>query len=435
MFILDRDLPLTEEVILKILSDFISKDKPRIDRYYNYYQGKQDILKKKFVDPCKPCNKIVTNYCEDIANTYLGYLLGESITYSGDGIDNVLDVLNYNDVDSEDTELLKWALITGIGFEIHYLDEEGKERFKAIDPRQCIPVYNADLSQELRAVIRFYKVDNPGSNKDKYYVEVYENDMTSKYISDERFNSIIKIDEEPNFYNQVPVVVFELNEERKSIFDGVMGLNDAYNTLVSSSTDDFEAFCDAYLVLENMDVDEDVLATMKENRILIMPSGGKASYLTKSVTEQQVMELLELINKNIHKIAACPDFSNESFGTQSGIAMKMKLLGMENKAQAIENTMRKALQKRFELITSILSLSEGDEVWRDVIITFNRNIPEDESVRAQELVQLKGLVDTKTLLSRLPWIKDVDSVYEALLEEKKNNESLFTSNFMDDVNE
>ena len=74
-------------------------------------------------------------------------------------------------------------------------------------------------------------------------------------------------------------------------------------------------------------------------------------------------------------------------------------------------------------------------MWRDVIITFNRNIPEDESIRAQELVQLKGLVDTKTLLSRLPWIKDVDSVYEALLEEKKNNESLFTSNFMDDVNE
>ena len=68
----------------------------------------------------------------------------------------------------------------------------------------------------------------------------------------------------------------------------------------------------------------------------------------------RLVEMLK--NPEITATFMVPDFSDESFGTQSGIAMKMKLLGMENKAQAIENTMRKALQKRFELITSILSL-------------------------------------------------------------------------------
>ena len=423
MFLLEKTEEITPALIGKILNEFITGDCKKISNYYNYYLGKQDILRKKYVDPCKPCNKIVTNYCSDITNTYLGYLLGKSITYSSnENIDNILEVMNYNDINTEDTELLKWALITGVGYEIHYIDEDGKQRFRVLDSRECIPIFDADLNQELRALIRFYKVDQPGTVNDKYYIELYQADTVQKYISSVTFSSLNLIEEVPNYYHMVPAVVFYLNEEHTSIFDRVMGLNDAYNTLVSSSVDDFEAFCDAYMVLENMDVDEEVIGTMKENRVLVIPSGGKASYLTKNVTEQQVMELLELINKNIHKIAMCPDFSDEAFGTQSGIALKIKLLGMENNAKSIENVMRKALQKRIELLCAILSLSEGDNVWRDINIVFSRNMPEDETALVTELLQLRGLVSDETLLSRIPWIDDVDEELNKIEEQKSKSD-------------
>ena len=51
---------------------------------------------------------------------------------------------------------------------------------------------------------------------------------------------------EPHPYGQVPVTVFSLNADEVPIFYKIMSLQDAYNTLLSSEVDDFEAFCDAY---------------------------------------------------------------------------------------------------------------------------------------------------------------------------------------------
>jgi len=69
----------------------------------------------------------------------------------------VLDVLDYNDVHNEDSAELLDALKCGIAFEILYIDEDSKIRFKHLDPRECIPVYWNDLNGELAYVIRFYK--------------------------------------------------------------------------------------------------------------------------------------------------------------------------------------------------------------------------------------------------------------------------------------
>ena len=46
---------------------------------------------------------------------------------------------------------------------------------------------------------------------------------------------------------------------------------------------------------------------------------------------------------------------------QSGEAIKYKLVGFENQAANIENAMRKALQRRIELIAGILSLTNEEQ--------------------------------------------------------------------------
>lgn len=91
----------------------------------------------------------------------------------------------------------------------------------------------------------------------------------------------------------------------------------------------------------------------------MIPEGGGAEYLTKSVSDTQIQNMLQNINDTIHKIANSPDFSQESFGVSSGIALRYRLLGFENAAAAIESNMVKALQKRIELICDILHLTGG----------------------------------------------------------------------------
>ena len=90
--------------------------------------------------------------------------------------------------------------------------------------------------------------------------------------------------------------MFSLNREETSIFNQIISLQDAYNTLLSDEVDDFEAFADAYLVLKGVTADTDDLVEMKKNRVLIMDTDAEASYLTKNITDTQIQNMLENIN-------------------------------------------------------------------------------------------------------------------------------------------
>ena len=84
---------LTEKKICDFLQKFEQYELPRLNRYKNYYDGKQDILKRVVTDPNKPCNKIVTNYCSQIVDNYLGYLVGQEVAYiSQDDISDIMAV-------------------------------------------------------------------------------------------------------------------------------------------------------------------------------------------------------------------------------------------------------------------------------------------------------------------------------------------------------
>lgn len=427
MYLIEKNTELSTLTLGTIIQQFMTQDLPRMNRYYNYYNGRMDILHKQVKDKTKPCNRIVTNFCKYIADSYDGYLTGIDITYnSSDDISAIQDVLNYNDVASVDSQLLRNALIFGVGYEMMWIDEDAKQRFRVVDSREIIPLYYNTIDQELAAVIRFYVADTVEQNQ--YYVELYMPTVTFVYKSDMSFSSFQLIDERPNYYGQVPINILPLNEEWRSVFEPVMGLNDAYNKLLSSETDDWEAFCDAYLVLQGMEVDDETIHTMKENRVLLIPDGGSAEYLTKSVADTQIENMLQNIEQKIHKISACPDFSSEAFGTSSGIAMKMKLLGFENAAGVMEKAMTKTLQRRIELITAILSLSNGESLWRDIQIVFTRNLPTDASEVATEVNTLRGLVSDRTLIGQLPFVQDVDAEMELIKAQKEENAALYNFN-------
>jgi SPP1 family phage portal protein len=87
-------------------------------------------------------------------------LTGIDITYSSpNDFDAIQDVLKYNDVRTEDNEYLRNALIFGKSYEINYIDEEARQRFKVLDSRECIPIYSNDLNNDLLYVIRYYVAD------------------------------------------------------------------------------------------------------------------------------------------------------------------------------------------------------------------------------------------------------------------------------------
>ena len=122
------------------------------------------------------------------------------------------------------------------------------------------------------------------------------------------------------------------------------------------------------------------------------------------------------------------DYSSETFigGVSSGIALQYRLTGMENRAGIIEGRMKKALQRRVEIICGIASLKIGEEIFRDINIEFKRNIPEDITTGVDLATKLKGIVSDKTLLSQLNFVDDVNAELELLEEQKAANMSLYS---------
>ena len=427
MFYVNKEIELSSDLLQKMINKFHIGVEPKLRKYKNYYDGIQTILNKTYTDPSKPCNKTVINYCLNIASSYAGYLATPGyISYQSEQeIDEVMNILKYNDYQAEDANFLLDALIYGVAAELMYIDSTGHTRFRLIDPRNCFGVYDDSLSGDLLYFVRWYKV-NDWDNSDLYNVDIYS-DYNVKHYTMHGMNGFLTLtSEEPHYFSQCPANIFTLPDE-KSIFDCILSLQDSVNELVSSEIDDYSAFCDAYLLLIGMDADADEIASMKENRVLLLPEGAEAEWLTKNANDAQVENILKRIHDSIYRTAQCPDFSSESFvgGVSSGIAIRYRLTGMENRAGIIEAAMKKALQRRVEIICGIASLKLGEEVFRDIRIDFKRNIPEDITATINVLNSLKGTVSDATLLSQVPFVEDVNAELKALQEQKTANMELY----------
>lgn len=427
MFYLNKNTELDVVLLNKMINKFNIEVEPKLRKYKNYYDGKQAILNKSYADPSKPCNKSVLNYTKTIADAYAGYLATPGyISYSSDEeIDDVMNILRYNDYQNQDNRFLQDALTYGVAVELMYIDNYGQIRFRLINPTQCFGVYDDSLTGDLMYFVRFYK-ESEWDNSDTYLVDVYSDYDIKHYKMAGHSGNVHYVGEEPHFFNQCPANIFVLPDER-SIFDCIMTLQDSVNELVSAEIDDYAAFTDAYLVLKGVDADADDIAAMKENRVMLIPPDATAEYLTKNANDTQVENILKRLHEAIYRVAQCPDFSAESFvgGVSSGIAIKYRLTGMESKAGSIEGEMKKALQRRIEIICGIASLKLGEAVFRDIKIDFVRNIPEDITATVNMVNNLKGSVSDKTLLAQIPFVDDVEAELEALQEQKQANMALY----------
>lgn len=426
MFYLNRDMELTTDLLQKIINKFTVNVQPKLQKWGNYYNGRHVILNKSYKDASKECNHIVTNYCKIVTDTYSGYICGKPVSYSSNvEIDDVQDAINYNDSAAEDMNWLTNALIYGVAYELFWLDRDAQVRYSQVSPLNAFAIYSNTLDCELLYFVRWYEADCIDES-DLHYVEVYSADAIKTYEVHGLGGSLRLIKEEAHYFGDVPVSVFTLSEDEENIFNCIITLNDAYNELQSSEVDDFNAWVDAYLMLTGVDAEAEDIAGMKENRVLVLPEGAAASWLTKNASDTQIVNMLDNIKKNIFKVTACPDMADETFLAQSGTALAYKLVGFENVASGIVARFTKAIQRRIELICNVLNLKASEAVWRDIHINFVRNLPVNITETIQLVNALKGTVSDKTLLAQIPFITDVQAELEAVQAEKQANMEMYS---------
>lgn len=377
-------------------------------------------------DKSKPNNKIANAYASYITDTLVGYFIGEPISYTSNDdvlLQDLSMIFEYNDEADENAELAKNASIYGVAYEMLYLSEEDKMiRFKALNPKEIIPIFDKTVEQNLMAIIRYYDDYDVVDDKTYTLVEVIDNTMVRRYKMD---NSFLLLEEYPHYFGMVPVAIYKNNEEERGDFENVISLIDAYDKMESDTLNDFEYFVDAYLALYGFTAEPEDVAQMKENRILLMDEGTSAEWLIKQTSDTYVENMKNRLDADIHKFAKCPNMADKEFASNaSGVAIKFKLLGTENLVSIKERKFKRGLQQRLELMSMINSVLREGFDWRGIDIIFTRNVPSNDTDIANMVNTLKDIVSEETLLAQIPFVEDVQDELERLKQEREESKEL-----------
>ena len=424
----ELDLKDFQEILVAHDKDYAHKRKLK-----NYYIGKHDILNKRGRPNGAPNNKIISNFCSYIADMSTGFFLGRPVSYTTtknnqEKLNILLDIFKYNDESAHNLELAEESSITGESFEILYMDNDANIRFKAIPSEEVILVCEATLEENVICAIRRYRVYDFNGATYNEFVEIYDAKNVRYYnYSGTR---LTLVNTEINYFDDVPIIEYPNNRQHRGDFENVLSLVDAYNMTQSLSLDDLMDFTDAFLILRGMGgTNGEDVAKMRNDKVLEFDDAtGSAEWLIKNLNDSYIENLKVRLQTDIHKFSNIPDMSDTNFtGNSSGVAIKYKLIGLEQIRSRKEREFKKALQRRIELIGGMLNMKSVDAIdFRDVEITFTPNIPANNQEQAQIVKDLQGVVSQKKLLSLLPFIEDPVQEIEELKKEQEESDNRLT---------
>lgn len=437
MFYISKDTQVSADHIQRYIEIFLQKHYPRLYKLDNYYKNTNDIKNRTFTDLTKPNNRIAHAWANYITDTMTAFFIGEPVSYQGED-EQTTEQLKYlfqeNDEQDLNSQLARDASKYGIGYELTYLDEIKSIRFTRLNPLNTIPIYDDTVNSNLLYVIRFNEVENILDNTKTMTVEFYDSVHITTYKQENK-GAMVEESQVPHGFGMVPVSIYKNNDDMIGDYELVMDLIDLYDRLESDTANAFDYYNDCYLVFEGAGIDSTEIPKMKENRILEIPEGSKTYFLTKDAQDTEQQNVKNRVVDDIHKFSRVPNMSDENFANNvSGVAMKYKLLGLENVCSIKERKFKRGLQNRLWLISVMMGIKTGTSL-QEIKINFKRNIPNNEVEVADYINKLRGLVSTETLISQLPFIENVAEEMEKLAEENSLNSYVDLEEGEDDAGE
>lgn len=438
------------QAILVKHDDILTK---RLKPLYKMYTGEHAITERVRLLGL-PNNKLVHDFPKYIATMASGYLVGKPVQYKApdnakEAYKKLDDALEAAKTDCTDSELAMDCSVYGKGVELCYADGEAQVKSSAISPLFGFVVYDDTVEHlPLFGIMVTVKTDQTLKETGKR-LSVYTPTQVIKYIASSMSEPTpVPVEEsrESHYFGEVPMVEYWNNESETGDFERSMSLINAYDECQSDRVNDKQQFTDAIMLLKGMrslginqsevelDPADPEYAVKVENearkakltpsqylaqtKTLSLPKDADASYLTKPDMESANELLRKSLADDIHKFTFVPNLTDEKFaGVSSGVAMRFKLLGLEQITSVKERFFREALRTRLKLFAAHLSLLGAAELDIDKIqITFSRSLPVNELEIAQTLQTYKDLVPDELLMSQVPFVEDAD---KAVVDMKK----------------
>lgn len=390
-------------------------------------------------------NKISNDFFSEIVDFKTGYFAGKPIGYSysvtresgeetgpGAGVDEeaveaagkaLTDFTLRNNLFDLDMETTKFASCCGYAARLFYHDPGGAERVMVVPPFEAVILAHTDITEPELALRYYAREQTPGVTL--WRAELYDHTAAVRVFEGEDME---RLEELPNaglvnLYGACPLQGIPNNREMLGDAEKVLTLIDAYDRALSDANNDIEAFANAYMVFDNVNISpEQIEKGQKSGAFQYFQGGGttgKIYFLTKDVNDGFIEHHLDRLESNIYRFSKTPNLHDDSFaGNASGVALKFKLTGLEGKCGMFQAKMMSAGTYMFRLLAT---------AWRrkglaidplQCVMDFHRNFPLDIASEAQAVQALMAAgLPKRVAYAQLSFVDDVEYVMDLIDEE------------------
>lgn len=416
---------------------FQAKILPERKRFGEYYDGKNSIIKQGAVQG-RPNYSINVNMAKYIIDVSTGYAFGNPVKYTTDQ-ENAVDILerleyvhkNCN-ISELDFQLGGDMATYGVSYQLGMvLGTEGaiedRIMFKHLNPLQTFMVTDNTILETPLCGIYFYDYKENNIQKTKIYV--YDNLNLYIFVNTGDVYHLESVEE--HNMGAIPIIQCLNNDDAYSDIQSVTDLLDSLSLAISNSTDNLQSIANAILAISGGTLNEEQLKLINQEKTMSLPLGSSAEWIIKTIDptaeQQQVNNLLNFI----FQIAQVPDLTDDAFaGNQSGVAMQYKLWGLDQLWVTKTTKFRKAIVQRLKIIMYLLQyqFKSNVQMLNNINITFDKNLPRDNSAEYTMVNALKDVVSRKTLLENISIVDDVAAEIEALEAEAEKSADLYGFN-------
>ncbi len=420
MYKFSKEQVLDPAFLTKLVRKFKNRELKRYRRAQEYYEAENEIRNRKLPE-LNSNNKIAHAFARYMTNMATAYFIGKPVRYTAEdeGLQEAVDgILTANYIDAVNFDASKEASKKGIGFLLMYIDEKPRLRIKKMDAEEIIPVFSSTLGEYLECAVRLAE-DHDIDGKLLYqHAYVYDDTYIYHYRRDNAASDYAELaeDRQEHLLGDVPVICIANNEEHMGDYEAFYDLIDAYDRSQSNSANDADYFSDAYMAivgagggledaLSGEDPDGSTAAkNLRENKLLFLDEKGQAYFIEKNTNDAAAENYKNRLFKDLFFLSQVPALTDENFsGNLSGVAIRYKLIGLEELAIMKENCFRPAQHKMLKMITAWINLMQNKDYDPESIRQqYERNFIDNDTETVDNAGKLEGIVSKETQLSMLP---------------------------------
>lgn len=432
-------IPEDYDVILELIKKHQQYQVPRLERLNRYFLGYNDGIenrdKRKGED--KADYRASHAFAENITTFRTSYLAGNPIKTSiaeEDDLNAWLESWNQQQyIDAHNLDVVTDLSKYGRAYELLNYSEEDRIEIAISNPMWSFVVYDESVRQEPLFGVRYPTVMRDGI--EQYAIVVYLPEEVWYFdpvdVGSQRLEEPKKL---PHRFGGVPLVEYSANRFRVGDYEKVLSLIDLYDYAQSDTANHMTDTNDSLLVVVG-DFDPEEVHYDRDSNALFLRSGFTADGQQTTLSAQYIYPQYDVagteaykdrLRRDIYAFTYTPDTTDEQFGgNQSGIAMKYKLIGLEQDRAIKERLIRKGLVRRYEMLFNQAKVVDGSFTYEaqagDLEVIFTPNLPANVMEEVATLTSAGAKFSQATLLAQASFVDNVQDELKAVDKERDDN--------------